>query len=405
MVLDEDEGSSPELDRVVFKNDAVWLPGQDIVPGMFRGPRRLKSEKLFKAAEDDDMTFEYVGPKIPKDLSDTVLSWMRRWGAIGETQGKLFFNRRTQEWAFEVFPQLEPRGMTTDEKPDDPRHDKLQEEMTKRGFTCYGSIHHHCQIGAFQSGTDEKDENRFNGIHVTFGHMTSKVADVHIRVVHEGITFDDVEAAQVFEDTEFVLSDDLPAYPKEWDERFVKRTIPTYSTNTAYRPYKQSYYQSSGDYLWDEYDYYDTKPKEKVEYQGEQFTMDELNYNSDADMFFMDMLVADVMISMLGFRNILANLESSLTHMGLMVEQYDFEERYVHLHEEVRDDLCDSVKEWGNFVAGEGAKSISPCYLWNNGQVPVTYKTTWGDKQEHYFYNDPAEVTKLTRLLYLFSDA
>jgi hypothetical protein len=35
-----------------------------------------------------------------------------------------------------------------------------------------GTIHSHCDFGAFHSGTDHEDESTFDGLHVTFGDIT-----------------------------------------------------------------------------------------------------------------------------------------------------------------------------------------------------------------------------------------
>lgn len=38
------------------------------------------------------------------------------------------------------------------------------------GYLSVGTIHSHCDFGAFHSGTDSADENTFDGFHATFGH-------------------------------------------------------------------------------------------------------------------------------------------------------------------------------------------------------------------------------------------
>lgn len=38
-----------------------------------------------------------------------------------------------------------------------------------------GTIHSHCDFGAFHSGTDHIDESTFDGVHITFGDITNKV--------------------------------------------------------------------------------------------------------------------------------------------------------------------------------------------------------------------------------------
>lgn len=47
------------------------------------------------------------------------------------------------------------------------------EEFRWAEFACrsVGTIHSHCDFGAFHSGTDDADESTFDGLHLTFGHV------------------------------------------------------------------------------------------------------------------------------------------------------------------------------------------------------------------------------------------
>lgn len=43
--------------------------------------------------------------------------------------------------------------------------------LLAEGYKNVGSIHSHCDFEAFHSGTDRHDENNFDGIHITLGHI------------------------------------------------------------------------------------------------------------------------------------------------------------------------------------------------------------------------------------------
>jgi PRTRC genetic system protein A len=53
---------------------------------------------------------------------------------------------------------------------------KTDHEMlnVKPGFKVVGTIHSHCNFGAFHSGTDTADEENRDGIHVTIGHVDAE---------------------------------------------------------------------------------------------------------------------------------------------------------------------------------------------------------------------------------------
>jgi len=220
-LVDEPE---PQIDinGLRHKNGRIWAPDQPLVKDILSAAVPVKIEETFEELEHANL--QWTGGKISKELSTKILSWMKKWGPVGETQGKLFYNFTTHTWGFEVFPQDEPYGMHTHEHDDDKRYDELYSVWSKAGFRCLGTIHHHCSTSAFQSSTDHEDESRFNGLHVTFGKMKDKKADVHARYVHKGTTYMVTTLLdQFFEDTSFSLEIADNLYPKEWDTRFVKR--------------------------------------------------------------------------------------------------------------------------------------------------------------------------------------
>lgn len=44
-------------------------------------------------------------------------------------------------------------------------------ELDKNGYVLYGTIHSHCNFGAFHSGVDDNDEMEFDGLHITIGNV------------------------------------------------------------------------------------------------------------------------------------------------------------------------------------------------------------------------------------------
>lgn len=57
------------------------------------------------------------------------------------------------------------------------------------GYTVFGTIHSHCSIGAFHSGTDDKDEHKFDGLHVTIGHVDQVARSYACRWILSGKVF------------------------------------------------------------------------------------------------------------------------------------------------------------------------------------------------------------------------
>jgi hypothetical protein len=175
--------------------------------------------------------FEWVGGKISAPLTRMILSWMRHWHKQGETMGRLYYHTVTRMWGFEVFPQNTPRGLRITEVESDPRVEEIQSKWYSLGYTCLGTIHQHCAISAFQSSIDEADEKEWNGLHVTFGMFGTTQADVHMRYVHNKVTYTIHTPDMFFDNLDLSLSDEMPEYPKEWDERFVTPPPVVFSSN------------------------------------------------------------------------------------------------------------------------------------------------------------------------------
>ena len=60
-----------------------------------------------------------------------------------------------------------------------------------------GSIHSHPKFGAFQSGTDHKDEINFDGLHLTFGHIDRPVPEIHTRLCLAGTVYNNPQKTMI----------------------------------------------------------------------------------------------------------------------------------------------------------------------------------------------------------------
>lgn len=128
-----------------------------------------------------------------------------------EVQVRLFYHEETDEWSAWAFPQsYGSAGMTTKEISGDEFNDQ---RALLGNCVCAGSVHHHCSTSAFQSGTDEKDEENQDGLHITVGHMDRPKYDLHSRVSF------DKEMYECDLDSWF-------EYPEEWNDLLDDEIIP-----------------------------------------------------------------------------------------------------------------------------------------------------------------------------------
>lgn len=133
------------------------------------------------------------GPKIDPDIWRMVLAFFK-WTYDehkSESQVRLFVNGRTQQWGAWAFPQEARTGMSARELPDHPNNaEGLLMFAEPEGWLYFGTVHHHCGMGAFQSGTDLANESCQDGLHITVGKMDEKKHDMHCRLYISGHRFE-----------------------------------------------------------------------------------------------------------------------------------------------------------------------------------------------------------------------
>lgn len=129
-------------------------------------------------------SMRWTGAKIPDAVWKQIVSFFQ-WSyeeTKSETQVRLLLNTDTGEFKAHAFPQKYGTGMTAKELSDNPDYERqLNEQMAGGNWIKFGTAHHHCAVGAFQSGTDSSDETEM-GIHITLGNINSPAHTIHARV-------------------------------------------------------------------------------------------------------------------------------------------------------------------------------------------------------------------------------
>ena len=188
----------------LIKNSITELSRKPGGSGLFT------TELRYKVAECSG-ELNYVGPKIPHEVWQQVLSFFK-WSFDthkSEAQVRLFVNPKLATWRAWAFPQSADWGLSTKEVSNDEAKKQRAELFgeTDSDWTAWGTVHHHCDIAAFQSGTDESDEKNVGGLHITVGDMGKPQHSLHARLYHQGDMFE--PDMSVFWDIGTVL-DNLP---------------------------------------------------------------------------------------------------------------------------------------------------------------------------------------------------
>ena len=173
----------------------------------------------------------YTGTKIPERLWERIKSFLI-WSQQqfnSEAQLRLFYNDQQNRWRALAMPQYIDTGLFSAEIKAHADRAKIYALVPeKTGWKEFGSVHHHCNAGAFQSGTDHKDEIDRPGVHITLGHVEAEILDMHCRAVFRGICY-----PTPFEDwVEGDLNTSTATFPKIWAVQCHEKPKPvTYSTH------------------------------------------------------------------------------------------------------------------------------------------------------------------------------
>lgn len=141
--------------------------------------------------------------KLPADQFAYVMKYFQRIYQLHQSEAALIIllNSRTKKWQILPLAQVSARGGSViyappirdvtqvkdhsekkvidailDDKDAKAKHFEVCDEYDRlydEGYRIYGTIHSHCDFGAFHSGTDDADEIDFDGLHITIGNVLS----------------------------------------------------------------------------------------------------------------------------------------------------------------------------------------------------------------------------------------
>lgn len=140
-----------------------------------------------KVVSLEKLQFVWRGPKIPFSLYSKMVAFFRKIQKLhdSECQVRFFFNPNTLIWDIHAFPQ-QGLGMSTIEINGE-QFDQQRATWPEPWFG-FGTGHHHCKAGAFQSGIDKADEENTDGLHITLGNVDKEQMSFHGRLVFCGET-------------------------------------------------------------------------------------------------------------------------------------------------------------------------------------------------------------------------
>jgi len=121
-------------------------------------------------------------PKLPAKQVYKIKKFFQEVVALhhAESATILYYNKRTNEFKIQVTDQSVSHGGVNYKRIGLSHTEDMGE------FLRVGTIHSHCDFGAFHSGTDIGDEEDFDGLHCTFGHNDKDEFTITASIVVNG---------------------------------------------------------------------------------------------------------------------------------------------------------------------------------------------------------------------------
>lgn len=181
--------------------------------------------ELPELKEDRFSIIKFKGTKMPLDVWKTISSFML-WSHCthkSEAQARFCYNGEAKTWRVLVLPQSLSHGLATKEIADSDVRKELISDAIKAGFGTIGTIHHHCNAGAFQSGMDQNDELSQNGLHITLGNLDKEYFTLNARATFRKLQYSVDLSEWIAASLEELTTPwkDYP-FPEEWKTRVIE---------------------------------------------------------------------------------------------------------------------------------------------------------------------------------------
>jgi len=193
----------------------------------------IVDESVPRVKETDMAPFVWKGGKLQSAMLRQVLAFFHWVNTTHHTEAtaRFFYNMATGTWAVAVLPQKICGGLSAKELSETDEYKEILRLLLEQGFENFGSIHSHCNISAFMSGTDERDERDDVGFHITLGCLNKDKADFHCRYSSYKMIFKTDPTCWIDGDPDVYLSTiGLSEFPEEWKGRMRKVEAPKYTT-------------------------------------------------------------------------------------------------------------------------------------------------------------------------------
>ena len=126
--------------------------------------------------------FTWIGPKIPATIISQALDLFRRTYEKHHAEAEVLLTMHNETGAIRIFVPYQRVSGGGVKSVFEPTH-------IDTNYTVIGTIHSHCMMNAFHSGTDSHDASDMDGVHFTIGKVMNDPPEIVAMVAMNGTEF------------------------------------------------------------------------------------------------------------------------------------------------------------------------------------------------------------------------
>jgi proteasome lid subunit RPN8/RPN11 len=134
--------------------------------------------------------FSWKGEKIPASIISQAHDFFLRTFNKHHAEAEVFITMHNETGAFRLFVPYQRVNHMGVKSVYEPTH-------VSRDYTVVGTLHSHCDFGAFHSGTDSGDASDMDGVHFTIGKVNSAQPEIVAMVTMAGKEFHYKDPAEI----------------------------------------------------------------------------------------------------------------------------------------------------------------------------------------------------------------
>jgi hypothetical protein len=240
-----------EGDYFVVSGNGLWMHKDTGICKCFVPVKNISSLADLNATAEIAIDL----PKIPAQHVWTIKEFFKKVVAAhhSEAEVTLYYRKDTKDYKIHVAEQTVTHSSVNYKREGNVHIPGIE------GYLKVGTIHSHCDFGAFHSGTDVEDEVEFDGLHVTFGHNDKDVFSISASYVVNGYrtkidpldVLEGIEASAT-EKTAYSKDDMFTLSPIE-DAEFLTAEAESWMANVKKRDF--------GRRTWDRLNFFDRRQK------------------------------------------------------------------------------------------------------------------------------------------------